>query len=92
MATIVVQHQITDPEKFFSLSPAVVGNAPEGVRPRVFCPSEDHTRASCIWEGGSLDAVRAYVDSHSEGVCENTYYAVDEQNAFGLPEQAPASA
>ena len=92
MATIVVQHQITDAETFFSKTEDVVGNAPEGVRARQFCPSEDHSRAVCVWEGGSLDAVRAYVDSLSEGISENTYYAVDEQNAFGLPEQAPASA
>jgi hypothetical protein len=62
------------------------------VSARQFCPSKDHTRATCLWEGDSLDAVLEYVDSLSEGVSENSYFEVDEQSAFGLPEGAAASA
>ena len=92
MATIVVQHEIRDPEKFFSLTSEVVGKAPSGVRALQFCPNQDHSRATCLWEADSLEALRAHLDPYSSGVAENTYYEVDEENAFGLPEQAPATA
>jgi hypothetical protein len=93
MATIVVQHRINDPGKFFGLTDEVTGNAPAGVRPRQFCPSEDKTAAVCIWEAGTLDGLRNYLDSIAgPEVTENTYYVVDERHAFGLPEQAAASA
>jgi hypothetical protein len=91
MANVIVQHQIKDPETFFSRGDEVIGNAPAGVRSRQFCPSQDHTAAVCLWEG-DLDAVREYVDSVSEGVAINAYFEIDEEYAFGLPEQAGTSA
>lgn len=65
---------------------------PPGVSARQFCPSQDHSRATCLWEADSIDTVRTYLEPYSAGVCENTYYEIDEQTAFGLPEKAPASA
>jgi hypothetical protein len=91
MSIVLVQHRINDPDAFFAKSEEVIGNAPAGVGPRQFCPSEDHRTAVCLWEGPSVDAVRDYVDSVSHGIAENTYYVVDEQSAFGIPEQAAAS-
>ena len=92
MAIIVAQHEISDPEKFFSLTEEVLGNAPEGARAIQFCPNQDHSRATCLWEADGLDGLRTYLDQYSSGVAENTYFEVDEQNAFGLPEQTPARA
>jgi hypothetical protein len=93
MASIIVQHQIKDPEKFFGLTEEVTGNVPPGVRVRQFCPSEDRTRAVCLWEAESLDALREYCDRFAgPEVVENEYYVVDEELAFGLPEQAATSA
>ena len=91
MSIILVQHRINDPDTFFAKGDEVVGNAPSGVSSRQFCPSEDHRSAVCLWEG-SLESVRDYVDSVSQGIAENTYYVVDEQNAFGIPERTTASA
>ena len=93
MAIIVAQHEISDPEKFFSSTEEVLGNAPAGTRALQFCPNRDHSRATCLWESDRLETLRTYLGPYSEGVCENTYFEVDEQNAFGLPEQAaPARA
>jgi hypothetical protein len=73
MATIVVQHRINDPEKFFGLTEEVTGGAPAGVRPRQFCPSEDKTAAVCLWEADTLDGLREYLDSMAGAeVTENT--------------------
>jgi hypothetical protein len=93
MATIVVQHRITDPEKFFGLTAEVTENTPAGVRPLQFCPSQDRTQAVCLWEAGSVDALREYLDSIAgTDVTENSYFAVDDEYAFGLPASAATSA
>jgi hypothetical protein len=90
---VVVQHRITDPEKFFSVNAEeVVENAPPGVVGRQFFPSQDRTAAACLWEGDSLDAVREYVDSVTGDASENTYFEVNAEYAMGLPEAAGASA
>lgn len=93
MSTIVVKHQINDPAKFFGLTEEVTGNTPAGVRPRQFCPSEDRTQAVCLWEADSVEALREYLDSIAGNeVTENSYFVVNEEYAFGLPEQAATSA
>lgn len=92
MATVVAQHQINDPERFFGQTPEVIENMPPGVSARQFCPSQDDSRATCLGEADSIEARRMYLEPYSAGVCENTYYEVDEQTAFGLPEKAPACA
>jgi hypothetical protein len=89
MATIVVQHRINDPEKFFGLTTEVTENAPAGVHPRQFCPSQDRTQAVCLWEADTVDALRGYLDSIAGAdVTENSYFVINEAYAFGLPEQA----
>jgi hypothetical protein len=92
MATIVVKHRINDPERFFGLTDEVTGNAPAAVRPRQFCPSRDKTEAVCLWEADSVEALRGYLDSIAgTDVTENSYFEIDEEHAFGLPEQAQTS-
>ena len=90
---VVVQHRITDPEKFFSAdAQEVAENAPAGVQARQFFPSQDKSVAVCLWEGDSIDAVRDYIDRITEGASENTYFEVSTEYAMGLPEAAAASA
>ena len=92
MATIAVQHRINNAEKFFGLTPEVVENAPAGIQPRQFCPSTDKTQAMCLWEADSVDAVRGYLDSIAgTDVTENSYFVIDEEQAFGLPQQTAAT-
>jgi hypothetical protein len=50
MSTIVVQHRITNPERFFGLTAEVTENAPAGIRPQQFCPSQGRTQAVCLAE------------------------------------------
>ena len=93
MPTIVVQHQIKDAEKFFGLTEEVT-DTPDGLGVLQFCPSEDKTAAVCVWEAGSVEALRQYLEAipGNAEITENSYYVVDEELAFGLPEQAATSA
>lgn len=90
---IVVQHRITDPEKFFSMdAKEVAGGGPPGVQGLQFYPSKDRSLAACLWEADSIDTLRNYLDPATAGVAENTYFEVDEEYAVGLPEAAAARA
>ena len=90
---IVVQHRITDPEKFFSIdAEEVAGGGPPGVQGQQFFPSQDRSIAVCLWEASSTDTLRDYLDPATAGVSENTYFEVDEERAMGLPEAAAAGA
>ncbi|HEY6652898.1 MAG TPA: hypothetical protein VI028_02105 [Solirubrobacterales bacterium] len=88
---VVVQHRITDPEKFFSMdAEEVSGGGPPGVQGQQFYPSQDKTVAVCLWEADSIDAIRDYLDPATAGASENTYFEVDGERAMGLPETATA--
>ncbi len=90
---VVVQHEIFDPETFFSGDPQeIADNAPSGVQARQFFPSQDRSTAVCLWEGESIDAVRDYVDSVTGDASRNTYFEVNTEYAMGLPEAASAGA
>ena len=90
---VVVQHRITDPEKFFSIdAEEVAGGGPPGVQGRQFFPSQDESTAVCLWDADSIDTLRNYLDPATAGASENTYFEVDTQRAVGLPETAAAGA
>jgi hypothetical protein len=90
---VVVQHRITDPEKFFSIdAEEVARSGPAGVQGRQFFPSQDKSAAVCLWEADSIETLRDYLDPATAGVAENAYFEVDGQRAMGLPETAAAGA
>jgi hypothetical protein len=88
---VVVQHRVKDPEFFFADVPAIAQNAPPGVHPRMFCPSQDQTAAVCLWQADSIDAVRAYIDSATGDASENSYFEVSKVYAVGLPDAVGSS-
>ncbi len=90
---VVVQHRITDPDKFFAVdAEEVAGGGPPGVQGRQFFPSRDRSTAVCLWEAPSIDALRDYLDPATAGMSENTYFDIDSERAVGLPESAAAGA
>ena len=90
---VVVQHRITDPEKFFSMdAEEVSGGGPPGVQGRQFFPSQEGSTAVCLWEAPSIDTLREYLDPATAGMAENTYFEVDTERAMWLPETAAAGA
>ena len=90
---VVVQHRITDPEKFASMdAEEVAGGGPSGVQLRQFLPAQDASMAFCVWDADSIDNLRNYLDPATAGVAENTYFEIDAETAVGLPEAAATGA
>lgn len=84
---VIVQHDVKDPDFFFADVPAVAQNAPPGVHPAMFCPAADKASAVCLWQSESVDAVRDYIDTATGPSSHNTYFAVDDSYAIGLPDR-----
>jgi hypothetical protein len=82
-----VIHRISDPETAQSRGQSLF-DPHEGVRLLQFIPSQDFSAATCIWEAESIDAVRELVDPTLGDTSKQTYYAVNTEQAVGLPEAA----
>ena len=91
---VAVVHRIKDPRAMLSRGEELAdpSNAPPGVVPRQFCPSNDLSTATCIWEAGSVDAVRDHIDSTLGDASDNTYFEINTEYALGLPEPAVSRA
>ena len=53
----------------------------------MFCPAADKALAVCLWQSESVDAVRDYIEAITGPASHNTYFAVDDSYAIGLPGQ-----
>ena len=91
---IAVVHHVKDPQAMLTRAMALTdpSNAPPGVVGRQFCPSRDLSAATCVWEAGSVAAVRDYVDSALGDASTNTYFEINTEYALGLPEPSAARA
>ena len=81
---VVVQHQIKDPEQAFARGERLVKNegAPTGARALPFYPAQDGSAVTCLWEAQSIDSVQQYVDETLGDSSDNSFYVVNEEQAF----------
>ena len=91
---VAIVHQVQDAQAFLSRGERLAdpSNAPPEVVPRQFCPSTDLTAATCVWEAGSVEALRDYIDSTLGDASDNTYFEINTEYALGLPQTATARA
>jgi hypothetical protein len=82
---VIAVHDIRDPEGFGAAAGEAIAGVPEGMKLHSMFPSEDGSRAVCVWEAGSVEDVRSYVDNASGDLSKNEYYSVADAQAIGLP-------
>jgi hypothetical protein len=83
---VVAKHEISDPARFWAAAQEAAPNIPEGIKLHYVLPNTGGSAAVCLWEAGSLDAVRDLVESAVGEISRNEYYEVDSDNAMGLPQ------
>jgi hypothetical protein len=89
---VIAVHNITDPEGFGAAVGPAIERIPSGMMLHSMFPSEDGRQAVCVWEAGSLQDVRSFVDAESSGLSRNEYFPVADARAIGLPQQTSATA
>ncbi len=80
---IVAQHTVLDPKKTMEAGQPLF-TPPPGFTLHLFLPNAEVSKAICLWEAESVEAVRGLVDSAIGQYSRNEYFAVDEQTAVGL--------
>jgi hypothetical protein len=95
---VVVSHTIKNPEVASSRGARLISGegAPEGVRVLQFYMATDGSRAACLWEATSTDAVQEYVDTTLGDSSSNEVYEIDAGQSFserplGLAASAPVN-
>jgi hypothetical protein len=81
---IVVNHQITDQEKFLAISTAGAP-ASEDFKLHAFLPAVSHKTATCFWEAPDTESLKQFLEPILGASSVNTYSEIDEKIAMGLP-------
>jgi hypothetical protein len=74
-------HDVSDPNAFWSGKL----DLPEGTELPIVVPSSDGSRGICVFKSDSVDTVKRVVDSATSQISRNEFYAINENNALGLP-------
>jgi hypothetical protein len=88
---VLVQHSISDPAIFWNTADPR-NNLPPNVKLHHTFPTPDGTRAVCIWEAESVDAVRNFLDPLFGKVTRNEYFTVENKEGFARPSKVPETA
>jgi hypothetical protein len=92
MGYIVAIHDISDPQRFWGAADAN-SEFPPGITLHATYPRGDSSRAVCLWEADSVDAVRQLIESVSGDASNNEFFEVDTSHAgvVGLPTASAAT-
>jgi hypothetical protein len=83
---VVVQHQVTDPAKFWPADVAQYGTiVPPHLKLHHAFAGADGTRGVCVWEAQSVDALREWLDPFTAGASVNSYFAAVNKEGVALP-------
>jgi hypothetical protein len=84
---VAIAHQVKDAQAFLSQGERLTdpSTAPPGVVPRQFCPDKDLSVTTCVWEAGSVEAVRDYVDSTLGDARNNRYFEINPVTHSAYP-------
>lgn len=81
---VVVQHLFKNPKVAFERGEKLAKNegAPSGLRALEFYPSQDGSRATCLYEANAVEDVQKWVDETLGDAAENLAYPVNPDQAF----------
>ncbi|HEX5870298.1 MAG TPA: hypothetical protein VFY65_07785 [Longimicrobium sp.] len=82
---VLCSHTVRNPREFWARATQALPNLPQGIRIHNVFPNADGSRGVCLWEGDSMEHVRAFVDGATSDVSDNDYFAVQADQARGLP-------
>lgn len=78
---VIAIHSISDPDAFWGGELEM----PNGTTLPTVLPNSDGTRAVCVWQSDSVETVKNLVEGAAGEISDNEYYAVNADNAQGLP-------
>lgn len=88
---VVVNHQINDAPKFWATTQSATAALPAGLKVIHTFPSPDGRKAVCVWEAGSVEAVRSFLDPATAGVARNDYFEAPNKEGMAMPKLTRAA-
>ena len=88
---IVAQHEVTDRSTFWAGAQQGMGALPSHLKLHQTLSAPDGSRAVCVWEAESIDAVKSFLDSAVKGAT-NDYFEVVNKDGVALPTTMAAKA
>ena len=87
---VLVQHTISDPPAFWNAAdPTAL--SPKAKLHHTF-PTADGSRAACIWEAETVEALRNVLEPVVGKVSRNEYFAVENREGIAFPSRVPRAA
>ena len=87
---IMVHHTISEPAAFWNAADSNT-ISPELKLHHTF-PTPDGTRAVCIWEAASVDALRNALEPLIGRMSRNEYFPVENREGLARPSRVPQAA
>jgi hypothetical protein len=84
---VLVHHNVQQPEAFWARSQEALGNLPGELTLHHCLAAQGGTRATCLWEATSADAVRAFLDPLHAGLAHNEYRPAENREGIAVPKQ-----
>ncbi len=88
---VVVNHAINDPSRFWATAQAATASLPAGFKVLHTFPSPDGRKAVCVWEAGSVEAVRSFLDPATAGMARNDYFEAPNKEGMAMPKLTRAA-
>lgn len=84
---VLVHHSVTDPATFWTTAQAALPNIPAGLTLHHTISARDGSRATCVWEAESVDAVRAFLEPALGSSSKNDYSEAENREGVVVPQR-----
>lgn len=85
---IVANHNIQDPDAFWSIVKEKTGSIPANLKLHAVYPSSNMMRAVCLWEADNPETVNQFLRQSFGEVSRDELYEVNAALAVGIPKTA----
>ena len=82
---VLVQHEIRDPQRFWSKAEQSIPTIPDGLKLHHSLAAKDGSRASCLWEADSVEMVRGYLEPLFGSFSTNRYAEAENRDGVAMP-------
>jgi hypothetical protein len=91
---VLVHHTVTDRDNFWATAQAAIPNLPSHLQLHHTLSARDGSRATCLWEADSVDAVSAFLEPALGAYARNEYAESENREGIAVPSamQKPLSA
>lgn len=82
---VLVHHTVLDPAAFWGKAQTTIPNIPPMLKLHQTLAATDGTRATCLWEAASIDAVRDFLEPALGAVSSNEYREAANRDGIAVP-------